>query len=494
MSLSQQLSELVRACFTCVWIESHEHFDARAEISALCRSEGWECAYWSIAGGLEVGGVQVSEGGSDPLAAIGAAGSLGGDRAAVLVLENFHRFLNNPEVLGAISKHSIEGKQTRVVLVVLSPVVSVPVELEKCFTVVQHSLPSREQLQAIAESIATEDGELPSGDDLARLLDASAGLTRQEAENAYSLSLVRHGSLRPDVLWELKAATLLKSGLLTLHRGGESFASLGGLDSLKSFCLRALRPGNRERARGVMLLSPPGCGKSAFCKSLGSEVGRPTLTLDVGALMGSLVGQSEGNMRRALAIVDAMSPAILMIDEVEKALSGLGSSGDSGVSSRLFGTFLSWLNDHNSDVFVVCTSNDISRLPPEFTRAERFDGVFFVDLPSPEQRAGIWGIYRAMYDISANQPTPRQDEGWTGAEIKSCCRVSALLGVSLVEAASYIVPVSVSSSQAVQGLREWSSGRCLSADNPGVYRCEQVETARRKVQRKGKGESSPDVN
>src|SRR5262249_42633211 len=158
--------------------------------------------------------------------------------------------------------------------------------------------------------------------------------------------------------------TLNAGGLLTLHRGGESFADLGGLEALKGFCTRALRPGRPSlvKARGVLLLGPPGSGKSAFARALGQECGRPTLALDIVALMGSLVGQTESNTRRALAIADAMAPCVLFIDELEKVLGGLatGATTDSGVGSRLFATLLTWLNDHASDVFVVGTCNDIS--------------------------------------------------------------------------------------------------------------------------------------
>ena len=324
---------------------------------------------------------------------------------------------------------------------------------------------------------------MPEGADLEKLLDASAGLTRMEAEGAFSLSLVRDGKLSPASVWELKAGTLKKSGLLNLYRGGESFADLGGLDSLKAFCKRALaRSHGKVRPKGVMLLSPPGCGKSAFCKALGNETGRPTLVLDVGALMGSLVGQSEANMRQALKVIDAMAPCVVMVDEVEKAMAGAtGPSGDSGVASRLFGTFLSWLNDHETDVFVVCTANDISRLPPEFSRSERFDGVFFVDLPDREAREAIWGIYHQVFGIEAQEfPV---DEGWTGAEIKSCCRLSALLDVPLTAAAQNVVPVSVTSAESVEALRAWAAGRCLSADNPGVYQRAAQPQARRGIQR-----------
>src|SRR5262249_59796143 len=151
-----------------------------------------------------------------------------------------------------------EGGGTWVVGV--SPVVQPPVELERQFVVVEHDLPGRDQLERIARGVSTEAGELPKGDGPTAVLDAAVGLTRVEAENAFSLSLVRHNRVAPDVLWELKAQTLKKSGLLTLHRGGETFADLGGLEALKSFCSRALRLGRRTdvRARGLPLLGPPG--------------------------------------------------------------------------------------------------------------------------------------------------------------------------------------------------------------------------------------------
>ena len=231
----------------------------------------------------------------------------------------------------------------------------------------------------------------------------------------------------------------------------------------------------------MLLLSPPGCGKSQFAKSLGNETGRPTLTLDIGSLMGSLVGQSEQNMRHALKIADAMAPAILFCDEIEKGLAGAGGSGqtDSGVTARVFGNLLTWLNDHTSDVFVVATCNDISRLPPEFSRAERFDGVFFVDLPTESQRNSIWELYIRHFELDPEQQRP-QDESWTGAEIRSCCRLAALLDVPLTQAATNIVPVASTSSESVERLRTWASGRCLSADEPGVFTSQAPKGRRRR--------------
>ena len=486
MTLRERLSELVAACFTGIWIESCEHQDAILEIAQTCNDEDWNLAVWDIDQGLTIGSAEGSVEASDPLAAIRAINALATpEGTTILVLQNFHRFIQSVEIVQALSHQIIAGKQNRTFIVVLSPIAHIPVELEKLFVVVEHALPTRDQLEEIARGIATEEGELPIAHDLETVLDAAAGLTRLEAENAFSLSLVRHGRITSDVIWELKTQTLKKSGLLQLYRGGEDFSSLGGLTALKAFTKRSLLQPSRDnplkRPRGVLLLSPPGCGKSQFCKCLGNEVGRPVLILDVGSLMGSLVGQSEERTRKALQIADAMAPCVVMIDEVEKAFAGLNGQGDSGVASRMFGQFLSWLNDHESDVFVVCTANDVSRLPPEFGRSERFDGIFFLDLPSREEKDAIWDIYLPTFEIDCDQRLPT-DDVWTGAEIKACCRLSALLDVPLLQAAQNVVPVAVTAGESVEKLRTWANGRCLDAEHGGIYRHTQAKSGtRRKI-------------
>ena len=350
MTLSERLSEFVRACFSGIWVQSFEQDDAVVEIARLCRQQRWSLATWDIDRGLSIAGrddaSNTAISAPDPLAAIKSIGSLATpDGTALLVLRNFHRFLGSVEVVQALDSAISAGKQNRTIIVVLSPVIQIPTELERQFVVIEHDLPGRDQLQQIARTIATEPGELPDGDALNAVLDSAVGLTRVEAENAFSLSLIRHGRVTPDVMWELKAQTLKKSGLMTIHRGGETFADLGGLDALKAFCRRSLarKPSSSlARPRGVLLLGVSGTGKSAFCKALGNEVGRPTLMLDIGALMGSLVGMTEERTRQALRIADAMAPCIVFIDEIEKGLSGVQASGqtDSGVSARMFGTLL----------------------------------------------------------------------------------------------------------------------------------------------------------
>jgi hypothetical protein len=493
MTLTIQVAEHVRACFAGIWIQSYEHEDALVEIARLCSNEGWKLATWDIDQGLSVGpGSTSSTGdsaGTDPLAAVRAIRSFAADdTAALVVLTNFHRFLNSAEIMQAVTRQVTAGKHNRTILVVLSPVVQIPVELEKLFVVLEHPLPTREQLQEIALGIATEDDELLDASELSSVLDSAAGLTRLEAENAFSLSIVRHDRLESSTVRELKAGMLKKSGLLRLYHGTEDFDALGGLNSLKAFCRRSLmqpvRDNPLKQPRGVLLLGVPGTGKSAFAKALGKETGRPTLVLDIGTLMGSLVGETESNVRRALQIADVMSPCILFVDELEKAVSGASSGkSDSGVSSRLLGTLLSWLSDHESDVYLIATCNDISRLPPELTRAERLDGIMFLDLPGREQKDLIWAQYLRLFDLDVDQDRPA-DEDWTGAEVRSCCRLSALLDIPLTHAALNVVPVAVTANETINNLRSWASGRCLDAEHGGIYQFASPKgRSRRKVSR-----------
>ncbi|MCC9601041.1 AAA family ATPase [Stieleria sp. JC731] len=491
MNLSERIEELTRACFSAIWVESYEHDDAIAEIAQLCRDQDWRMASWDIDQGIQLSGSTVGDDqASDPLSAIRVIPSLASEESPlIVVLRNFHRFLGSAEIVQTLAGQAVRGKSTRTIYIVLSPIVLIPTELEKLFVVVDHPLPNRQLLRQIAEEIATEDGELPTGDELETVLDAAIGLTRLEMENAIGLSLVRESRVKPDTIWELKSGMLKKSGLLRLYKGEEDFRSLGGLESLKAFCKRSLLHSGRDnllkQPKGVLLLGVPGTGKTAFAKALGRETGRPTLILDIGALMGSLVGQTEQNVRRVLQIADAMAPAILFVDELEKALSGASGSGqnDSGVSSRMLGTLLSWMNDHTSNVYLIATCNDISRLPPELTRAERFDGIVFLDLPGREQKDRIWDQYIRLFQLDADQRRPG-DEGWTGAEVRSCCRLAALLDIPLSQAALNVVPVSATASESVEQLRQWASGRCLDAEKSGIYQFKPTNgKARRRVSR-----------
>ncbi|WP_353208432.1 AAA family ATPase [Sphingorhabdus sp.] len=477
MALDKDIKELVCAGFSGIWVETLECDDAIASIRKMTEANKWSFELWDIDRQL-YSGVTPAPSPLHPLKYLTqlAETTPPNSPPMVMVLKNFHRFLANPEVLQTLANRAALGKGIGQYIVIVSPVLQLQPEIEKLFTVVHHDLPDTAQLTKTCNDLVNDDPAFskPTEAEVQAVVDASRGLTRQEAENAYALSFVRNKKLSADVIWSIKAQTLEKSGTMTLYRGDANFQNLGGLENLKQFCLRAMRRQGEtnvdKRPKGVLLLSPPGCGKSQFAKALGNEVGRPTVMLDFGSLMGKFVGESEGNMRRALKQVDAMAPCVLFVDEIEKGLAGVSNGGanDSGVGARLFGTLLTWLNDHTSDVFFIGTCNDASQLPAPFARAERFDGIFFVDLPGDEQRAAIWDIYLDQFGVDKTQERP-DDSNWTGAEIKSCCRLASLLDVPLIEAAQNVVPVSVTSAEQIESLRNWAAGRCLAADNKGIY-------------------------
>ena len=260
----RNLPELVDAGFSGLWIETHESEEALRELWRLAHDREWRMMSWDVGQGLQQ---QPGQGNGDdspinPLKALEAAGGTN-KSTAVLVLPNYHRFVGNTMVMQTLANALVAGKQLGTFVVVLAPTAQIPIELEKLFVVVEHELPDAAALMEIASGVGQE-GELPeSPADWDRLTNASAGLTRSEAEGAYSLSIIRHKRMDAETVWELKTAALQKSGLLTLHRGTEDFSQLCCLDRLKDFTLRSLvnHPAG-VNPRGVLLVSPPGCGKA----------------------------------------------------------------------------------------------------------------------------------------------------------------------------------------------------------------------------------------
>lgn len=459
----------LRAGYPVLWVQTSELDRAERELAKEARALGDEFQIWrwDIQRGVSnvprgVSNVPPIPNTASPLAAITASITKAPERSVVF-LHNFHKFIGSIEIVQVIQNCLPTLEATNRFLVVLSPLggEAVPVELQKLVTVIEFGLPNRDDLQETLIEIAASASDDLHENSVPPLLDAATGLTAFEARNAFSLSRVVNGRFDATVIAEMKGQMVKKNAALSLSSFRERFNRIGGLDNLKEFTLRTARD---ERARGILLLGVPGVGKSLFAKALGNELRLPTLSLDMGAVFGSLVGESERKVGDALKIVDAMQPAVLFIDEIEKGLAGSQSSGqtDSGVSARVFGKFLTWLSDHESRVFVVATANAIEKLPPEFIRAERWDAVFFVDLPNEEERQVILDLYLSEYQIGRNQPIPSLMD-WSGAEIKSLCRIAAMMKSSLVEAAQYVIPLAHSAVEKITALREWAATRCVPA-------------------------------
>jgi SpoVK/Ycf46/Vps4 family AAA+-type ATPase len=231
--------------------------------------------------------------------------------------------------------------------------------------------------------------------------------------------------------------------------------------------------------RGILLLGIPGTGKSHFAKALGNQVGWPCLSLSMGKIFGSLVGESEAKIREALKVVDAMAPCILFIDEIEKGLAGVdGSSTDGGTTQRVGGAFLTWLNDHTSEVFVIATCNDYSKLPPEYTRMGRWDAIFFVENPGLQQRYDILEIYLGQFMGKKNLDFPKMPDldSYSGAEIRQVAIEAAYNGGDLEAAVQFVIPISRLQKDQMDRLREWARARTIPASKPVL---EEVRGKRR---------------
>jgi SpoVK/Ycf46/Vps4 family AAA+-type ATPase len=371
-------------------------------------------------------------------------------------------------------------------LAVLGCRLHLPPELEREFAVIDFSLPGGEDLAGVVEGIAkSAELEVPAGEHREALIDAARGLTTTEAENALALSVVETGGLLPAIVAREKAQAVKKNGLLEIIEAKETLASIGGLDALKDWLLQRKEAFTRRATdyglptpKGVLMLGIPGTGKSLTAKATASAFGLPLLKLDAGRIFAGLVGQSESNLRSVIQTAEAIAPVVLWIDELEKGFSGSRSSGatDGGTSSRVFGSFIQWMQEKTAPVFVVATANDVTQLPPEMLRKGRWDELWFVDLPGREEREAIWTIQIARYRRDPSEfdtaQLAKSTEGLTGAEIEQVfidalyrgfAREAEPTDLTIGEALVDFVPLSKLMAEQISGLRQWAKGRARPA-------------------------------
>jgi hypothetical protein len=453
----ERFENYLRAGFPLIWVSTLEPHRAEKELAAIAKKVHITTPQrWDVVSGFGPVGETTTQT-MPPVKAISTAAGMG---TTVTFLWNFHRFMNSTEVIQAIENAIPALKSAASCLVILAPDADKLVPELARFTVVwDFDLPSAKDLQDTAKNITSDAGMEPGNEDPA-LIDAALGLTISEAEDAFALSLVETQKLDPAIVAREKAGALLRQSKIEMSTFTERFDGLGGLDVIKEYTCQAAQS---PMSLGILLLGPPGTGKSHFAKALGNELHIPTLSLDFGKMMGSLVGQSEGNMRSALQAVDAIGHCVLYIDEIEKGLAGVQSSGnlDSGTKAGVGSSFLKWASDRKPGVaYIVATCNDITQLPPEYTRSGRFDAIFWLDLPNAEERDVIWKIYEQKFQLTGLRP---DDKDWTGAEICSCCRTAVMLGCDLRKAGEYIIPMAKTMSEKIEALRDWAKGRAIPA-------------------------------
>ncbi len=481
----------LRAHFPLLWLQTHEEERALASLlrvrEAMAAKKDINLYVWSATRGLcDREGKEVApQTVGDPVQALEHV--FHGPAEAIYVFLDMQRHFT-PVIVRLIRDAVWTVKHTRKSLVFVGESASIPEELSADATLFLYPPPDMAEMERLVDEIAAQEGQpAPEGKIRDTLARALLGLTRREAERVLRRGIAKRGTLdagcAAGVLDE-KEQAVRKDGILEFCRPRVSFADVGGLEPLKNWFTRrrqafdpaGLRFGLRP-PRGVVLAGVPGCGKSLSAKALAADWEVPLLRLDLGKVYGSLLGESEDRLRRALATAEAVSPCVLWIDELEKAFSGLGNVRDSGVARRLFGTFLTWLEDRTAPVFVAATANDIRHLPPEFTRKGRFDEIFFVDLPSQRERASIFNLHLARrgrdpqsFDLAALAEVAK---GYSGAEIEAAVvdglyrafddGARPLAEKDLHAALDATVPLSKSRTADIARLHEWAAANARPA-------------------------------
>lgn len=486
----------IRARYPLIYIVSYEEQRILKILSRMASERDKQLFIWSITSGIRKADdpMKVDEATRDPIAALNHIERQ--TYPAIFVLHDFHSYLNDQTVTRKLRELMSNLKDTYETIVILSPTLNIPIELEKDMAVVEFELPVKEDLLKLLDEIVevvgkTGEVKIDLNDEVKNsLVKAALGLTLNEAENAFAKAIVVDKSLGPAdierVLSE-KEQVIKKSQILEYYHTDEKMADVGGLNNLKDWVIkRSVAFDDKAKSfglpepKGVLLIGVQGCGKSLTCKAISGLWKMPLLRFDVGRVFSGIVGSSEDNMRRAIRTAESVAPSILWIDEIEKSLSGVQSSSfsDSGTSARVFSTFLTWLQEKKKPVFVVATANNIQLLPPELLRKGRFDEIFFVDLPTMEERKVIFSIHiskrkrdPAKFDLSA---VARESEGFSGAEIEQVV-ISALFDAfvknvelttdDLIANIKATVPLSQTMREDIASLRSWAATRARPASS-----------------------------
>lgn len=495
----RELEILIRARYPLIYVVSWEEERVMREIERIAAKRKKKVYAWTISRGMvrhRKGMGDAAEGmkgTKDPILLLKEIMTF--EDPAVFVLKDYHPYMKDSNVVRGLRDLASHLRQTYKSVILLSPTLSLPPDLEKEINIVDFPLPDKEDLGQLYLSIAKDlerhpnfqvDTDLESMDPL---LEAAVGLTLNEAENVFAKALVMTGRLTKQevpFIYSEKRQIIRKTGILEYIDTREKMNEVGGLDQLKVWLAKRRLAFSKEARefglpvpKGVLVVGVQGCGKSLCAKAVSNMWSLPLLRLDMGRLFSSFIGASEQNVRRAISIAESVSPVILWLDEIEKGLAGVQSSmSDSGTTMRVFGTLITWMQEKEASVFVIATANQVEGLPPELLRKGRFDEIFFVDLPDKEERMQIYRIHLekrkrnpAEFDIDR---ISEASDGFSGSEIEQSI-ISALYDAfekkteidtkMILNAIEDTYPLSVTMKEAIEKRRRWAKGRARMASS-----------------------------
>ncbi|CCH92306.1 Uncharacterized AAA domain-containing protein ycf46 [Microcystis aeruginosa PCC 9432] len=491
--MKEELEILVKAQYPLIYLVTSEEERAEEAISKIAQlnTQHRRVFVWTVTHGMiELGQPrQTSQHNTvSPEAAIEWV--VRQREGGIYIFKDLHPFITSAPVTRWLRDAIASFKGTEKIIILMSPLQEVPIELEKDVVVLDFPLPDMGELDTVlSQHLGKNQNRRTTTEVREKLLKAALGLTKDEAEKVYRKAYVKANKLTEDeveIVLSEKKQLIRRNGILEYIEEDETINAVGGLEELKKW-LKQRSNAFTERARGyglpqpkgMLILGVPGCGKSLIAKTTSRLWSLPLLRLDMGRVYdGSMVGRSEANLRNALKTAESISPAILFIDELDKAFAGGTGSADSdgGTSSRIFGSFLTWMQEKTSPVFVMATANRIERLPGEFLRKGRFDEIFFVDLPNSEERQDIFNIHltKRRSDISRFdlEQLAKVSDGFSGAEIEQAL-IAAMYEafaqdreftqLDIIAAIKATLPLSRTMTEQVTALRDWARQRARPA-------------------------------
>ncbi|MBP0000302.1 MAG: AAA family ATPase [Cyanobacteria bacterium SID2] len=497
MSFKDEFELLLRARYPVLYVATLEEERVEASIARSAKEQGNRGLYvWDFVDGYQSNPTDEGMARRNPLQALEQIEKLPASAPAVFVLRDFHRFLDDISISRKLRNLARRLKSQPKNIVVLAPSINIPDDLSEVMTVLEFALPTAPEIRSEIDRLLAASRRSLSDRTLDELVRSCQGLSMERIRRVLARAIAIHGELKADdvdLILEEKRQTIRQTQILEFYPATENISDIGGLDNLKDWLLRRGGAfGDRARQyglphpRGLLLVGIQGTGKSLTAKAIAHHWHLPLLRLDVGRLFGGLVGESESRTRQMIQVAEALAPCVLWIDEIDKAFSGINGQGDSGTTSRVFGTFVTWLSEKNSPVFVVATANNISALPPEMLRKGRFDEIFFVGLPSQAERQEIFSVHLSRlrphnlksYDLDR---LAYETPDFSGAEIEQSIVEAMHIGFSqnrdfttedILEAASQIVPLARTAREQIQMLQEWAmSGKArLASRNSSLNR------------------------
>jgi len=492
MSFNQEFELLLRARYPLIYVPTREEERVEATIARIAQAGNRGVYTWDFVDGYQGNPNDAGFARRNPLQALELVEKLPVSASAIFILRDFHRFLEDVAVARKLKNLARLLKSQPKNLVVLSPQLSIPDDLSEVLTVLDFPLPDFNEIKGELELLLSTTGTRLESRELDALVRSCQGLSMDRIRRVLARAIATHGAIQPediDLILEEKRQSIRQTQILDFYPATEKISDIGGLDNLKDWLLR--RGGSfSERARqyglphprGLLLAGIQGTGKSLTAKAISHHWHLPLLRLDVGRLFAGLVGESESRTRQMIQLAEALAPCVLWIDEIDKAFAGFDSRGDSGTTSRVFGTFITWMAEKTSPVFIVATANNIQALPPELLRRGRFDEIFFVGLPNQEERQEIFSVHLSRlrphnlqsYDL---ERLAYETPDFSGAEIEQILVEAMHIGFSqnrdfttddILEAASQIVPLARTAKDQIEFLQAWAAaGKARMASRSG---------------------------